>query len=229
MEDRFMRMSRVALVAVAGLCLAATACDGTGSGSASGSADASGASGSASAGAVAAPSGGGTAGSCVVGTWKSTGASGSVSAAGVKGTFGGGSGYTVTVAPDGATVVDFTGMQPATFATTVGGTDIKGSLVYNGKVTGAVRLPATSATSGQWEPTGTADFSSLRLTVDVTSPVSSRLADNVLVSQYTGETGGSVDTTPIMKNGTYECGTNTLTLGPPPNTPIGATWTLERA
>lgn len=234
-----MRMSRIALVMVAGLSLAATAaCEGTGAGSASssdsGSASASGSDSGASGGAsgggvVAAPSGGGTAGSCVVGTWKSTGFAGTLATAGVSGTVSGGGGYLVTIAPDGTTVVDFTGMQPATFESTVSGTQLKGSFVYGGKVTGAVRLPATGATSGQWEPAGNADFSTLTVTVDVTSPVKSRLADNVPVSRFTGETGGSVDTTPILKNGTYQCGTNTLTLGPPPNTPIGGTWTLERA
>jgi hypothetical protein len=175
-----------------------------------------------------APGGGGTAGSCVVGTWKANGFSGTLATAGVQGTFSGGGGYTVTVAPDGATVVNFAGMQPATFESTVGGTNFKGSFTYGGKITGAIRLPATGVTSGQWEPAGTADFSSLTVTVDVTSPIRSRLADNVPVSRFTGETGGSVDTTPILKNGTYECSGNTLTLGPPPNTPIGGTWTLSR-
>jgi hypothetical protein len=239
-----MRITRIAVVA-AGLTLGLAACTSNGSpnGSAtpgaSGSADASsgastGASTGASAGASSGPSAPGVANPCVVGTWKSTGMNGTFDAGGARGSASGGGGLTLTVAGNGGTVVDFAGMQPVTFTTTAAGTEIKGQFAYGGKVTGAVAAPPTATTTGVWKPVGTTDWSSLTVTVDMISPVNGRVFDQVKIADFAGagggQTGGSVDVQPILREAAYECSGNTLKLGPPPGTTaVGGTWVLQRS
>jgi hypothetical protein len=125
-------------------------------------------------------------------------------------------------------------MRPVTFSTTAGGTEIKGQFVYGGKVTGAVAVPATATTTGVWKPVGTVDWGSLTVTVDMTSPVNGRVFDKVRIADFAnsggGQTGGSVDVQPILREATYECSGNSLKLGPPPGaTAAGGTWALQRA
>jgi hypothetical protein len=224
-----MRGSRLALLAAVGLGLAMTGCDRGGGADVTASASAAAPS-SGMSSAQAAPVVSGTAGACAVGTWKSTGFTTTLATAGVTATATGGGGFTLSIGPDGATTVDFTGMQPVVFATSVAGADVKGSFTYGGKVAGTVRLPATSGDSGAWEPVGAADFSALTVTVDLLSPVQARVADKLPITQFVGaQTGGAVDSTPILRSGTYRCTPSTLTLGPPENTPAGASWTLQRA
>jgi hypothetical protein len=224
-----MRGSRLALLAAVGLGLALAGCDRGGATGGAASASAAAPSSGASS-AQAAPAVSGTAGACTVGTWKSTGFAGTLATAGVTGSIAGGGGFTLSIGPDGATIVDFTGMQPVTFATAVAGADVKGSFTYGGKVAGTLRLPATTGDAGAWEPVGAADFSALTVTVDLLSPVQARVADKLPITQFAGaQTGGAVDSTPILRSGTYRCTSSTLTLGPPENTPAGATWTLQRA
>jgi hypothetical protein len=220
-----MKISRAALLAVAALALGVAGCDS--------STDTPGASGSTSptAAATTASTGSGTSGACVVGTWKSTGFTGSFDQAGTTGTINGGAGYTLVVAPDGATTVDFAGMSPVQFAAKVSGTDVKGSFTYGGKVVGAVKLPA-SGTSGNWEPTGTSDFKALTVKLSLTAPValdlpSQSIADLAGMSQV--QVGSAIDAQPVLKNGTYKCEGNTLTLGPPAGTTVGGTWAYQKA
>jgi hypothetical protein len=232
-----MRIARIAVVA-AGLTLGLAACTPNGSpnGSAAPSAStgtSTGASSGASSGASAAGVAG-VANTCVVGTWKSTGMNATFDAAGARGSASGGSGLLMTVAGNGATVVDFAGAQPVAFTTTAGGTEIKGQFSYGGKVSGAVAVPATATTTGVWKPVGTADWRTLTVTVDMVSPVNGRVFDHIKIADFAsaggGQTGGSVDLQPILREATYECSGNTLTLGPPPGaTPGVGTWVLQRA
>jgi hypothetical protein len=238
-----MRITRVAVVA-AGLTLGLAGCASNGSldGSAAPSASAgssngaaAGASAGASAGAATGASAAGVANSCVVGNWKSTGVDLTFDAGGARGSASGGSGVLLSVAGSGATVVDFAGMQPVAFTTTAAGAEIKGQFAYGGKVNGAVQVPASATTTGVWKPVGTTDWSTLTVTVDMVSPVSGRVFDHVKIADFAsaggGQTGGSVDAQPILREATYECSGNTLKLGPPPGTAAAAsgTWVLQRA
>jgi hypothetical protein len=219
-----MKISRAALLAVAALALGVAGCDS--------STNTPGAAGSTSpTSAPTSASTGGSSAACVVGTWKSTGFKGSFDTAGTTGTIDGGAGYTLVVGPDGATSVDFAGMQPIQFAAKVSGTDVKGAFTYGGKVTGAIKLP-TSGTAGNWEPTGTSDFKALTVKLSLTAPVqldlpSQSIADLAGMSQV--QVGSAIDAQPVLKNGTFKCDGNTLTLGPPAGTTVGGTWTLQKA
>jgi hypothetical protein len=171
---------------------------------------------------------------CVVGNWKSTGVNMSFDAGGARGSASGGSGLTLNVAGDGATVVDFTGMQPVAFTTNAGGAEIKGEFTYGGKVTGAVHVPASATTTGVWKPVGTTDWKTLTVTVDMISPVKGRVFDHVKIADFASagsdQAGGSVDVQPIMREATYECSGNTLKLGPPAgSSSVGGTWVFQRA
>lgn len=221
-----MKISRAALLAVAALALGVAGCD-----SSSNTPGASGSTSPTAAATTASTGSGGTSAACVVGAWKSTGFAGSFDQSGTTGTISGGAGYTLTVAPDGATTVDFAGMQPVQFAAKVSGTDVKGAFTYGGKVNGAVKLP-TTGTSGNWEPTGTSDFKALTVKLSLTAPVqldlpSQSIADLAGMSQV--QVGSAIDAQPVLKNGTYKCDGNTLTLGPPAGTNVGGTWTLQKA
>ncbi|GAA1815755.1 hypothetical protein HC028_09815 [Planosporangium flavigriseum] len=237
-----MRITRIAVVA-AGLTVGLTACTSNGSltGSTAPSASTSvstsvstSASAGTSAGASAGPSVAGVANPCVVGTWKSTGMNGTFDANGVRGTTNGGVGLSLTVAASGATVVDFTGMQPVSFSATAGTSEIKGQFLYGGKVAGSVAVPATATTTGVWKPIGATDWRTLTVTVDMISPVSGRVFDHMKIADFAtaggSQTGGSVDLQPILREAAYECSGNSLKLGPPPGTTSAVgTWVLQRA
>jgi hypothetical protein len=223
------------LVAAAAVSIGLAGCDnGAKSGTPSASGGTSGSSGSATTGSSGGPTGaaaGGTAASCVVGTWKADSSSGQLNNSGVTGTIQGGGGFTLKINSDGGTIVDFDGMQPAMFSFAVAGGEIKGQFMYGGQVKGTLKMPGTG-TSGNWEPVGPADFSTLTVTVDMTKPVQARIADKVAISQFTGtgttQTGNAVDGQPILKAGTYKCDTDKLTVGPPANA-SGVTWVFRKA
>lgn len=233
-----MRITRatVAAVAAVGLALLAGGCRtngaaGTGAaGTGTAGTGAAGAAASASS-APATQAPGGAAGSCVVGTWRATSLNLTISTNGATTTATGGSGYTLTVSATGATVVDFARMQPVTFATKVSGTEVKGRFSYGGTVRGQLRVPAGA--SGQWQPAGTVDWSTLTVTVELLSPVQVKVFDGVRIADFaaagTGQTGGAVDAQPVLHAGTFRCSGDTLILGPPSGSPVGGTWTLRRA
>jgi hypothetical protein len=219
-----MRSTRIAAILV-GFGLALAGCT-SGNGTPGGGSTASSPAGGASA------TTGGTAPACVVGAWKAIGVKVTANVAGVTTTGEGGGGFTVTISPDGKTVIDFTGMQPVTFATQAAA-NIKGSYVFKGRVNGAIKVPTGNSTSGKWEPTGTIDWTTVLVTVDVTDPVQARIFDNVPLTNFTGtgtaQTGGAVDVTPLLREGTFECSGDTLKIGPPTGKDTGFTWTLQKA
>jgi hypothetical protein len=233
-----MRITRTALLVVVGAGVALTGCTSTGgvaggpSGSASAPASAS-ASASASTSASTPAAGGASSSSCLVGNWRTTAASMDAAAAGAILSASGGSGVGLAIDPQGKTVVDFGGAQPVVFQTKVADAEVKGQFGYGGKVNGAIRLPLTG-TSGTWEPTGPVDWSSLTLTLELTTPVQVKVLDKAKVADYTGQsstqTGNVVDTQPFLRRGTYSCSADTLKITPDTgNTGAGITWTLRRA
>jgi hypothetical protein len=231
------KTGKATLLAVAVLSIGLTGCNGSngptpgGSTSAGASGTGPGASGSATTSAPGGGTGTGTAASCLVGTWRTTGMTGTLSGGGVEGNVQGGSGVAVTIAPDGKTAVNFDGMQPVEFAFRVASSEVKGKFTYGGRVNGVVRTPA--ADQGKFEPTGTTDWNTLTVTVDLTAPAAVRVADKVSIAQFAGtdsaETGGAVDAQPILRNSTYKCGGNKLELTPATGTPATGTWVLTKA
>jgi hypothetical protein len=177
--------------------------------------------------------GGSLAGSCVAGNWRGTGMNTSFDAGnGAKGTASGGSGVEVAISPDGRTVIDFSRMQPINFQADVGGNAFKGQFTYGGKVTGAVQVSSATASTGTWKPVGPSDWSNLIVSVEVTSPIQTKI-DNVKVSDYVnsngGQSAGSVDAEPILREASFSCSGDGLTIGPPPGSTVGGTWLLTRA
>ncbi len=158
---------------------------------------------------------------CPAGSWTSTSVASSASAAGVTLTISGGSGVKLTVGADGTVNADFTGMQPATFTTQVGGVNVGGQISYSGPVTGNVAAPGSTPTtgtsglgtatplstgagtpaptgsagsgpSGAWSPTGTPNTSGLTITIKLTAPTAATVLDNVKVSDVTSGQLGQV-------------------------------------
>jgi len=161
---------------------------------------------------------------CLVGTWQST------SVAGMAGVSGG-SGVRLTIAADGTTTTDFTSMQPITFAVKIAETNVKGRFMYSGEASGKIRTESPTATSGKWEPSGSIDWSKVKVTAELTEPVSAKPADNLPIRDFLGDkssqTGGVVDIDPLLGAGTYACeGTTTLILTPQDTS--GLKWTLTR-
>ncbi|MFG2038209.1 hypothetical protein [Dactylosporangium sp. NPDC048998] len=230
---------KAAIAAVAVLGIGLTGCSGDKANP--GAAASAGASGNASAGAStgagddsgAGTTGGGgqgTAASCLVGTWKADSLTGKLSGA-VNGTFTGGGGTLLTIDSGGKTQVDFGPMQPVTFTFSVSGNDVKGTFAYGGKVNGSIKTP--SSATGTLEPTGTVDFGTLTVTVDLTAPASVRVADKMPITEFTGsgtaDTGGAVDGQPLLKKSQYDCAGNTLKLSPPQGGADTGTWTFKKA
>ncbi len=167
---------------------------------------------------------------CAVGKWTSVEVKGGSMVTG-------GGGVAVDIAANGTLTMDFASMQPATFSVRAGNTDFKGKFVYGGKATGMIRTsaplaspPGLGTSQGTWEPAGPVDWSTLTVTLDLTSPVQGRPLDKLPLKDYLGDksssTGGVVDVAPILGKGTYICEGATLVLTPEGNR--GLVWTLAR-
>jgi hypothetical protein len=218
------RRTMIALTAGLGLALAGCA-EGT---------DTPGASASGSATGSAAATGGPVA-SCVVGDWRSTALTADAASKrnNVSANLTGGAGIKVKIGPNGATTIDFTGMDPVNFSAKVASADVRGKFVYAGTASGQVSTgaapagAATPAPTGAWEPVGDLNWEATRLTLDLTEPVQARPFDNTPIGKYVGsETGNAVDVDPIFDRGTYTCGGDTLTITPDQDADIP--WTLKK-
>lgn len=206
------RRTIVALSAGLGLALAGCA-EGTGTPGA-------GASGSP----TATKTSGGPVASCIVGDWRSVALTADAASKrnNVSANLTGGAGIKVKVGPNGATTIDFTGMDPVNFSAKVANTDVRGKFTYAGTASGTVSTgpaPAnatvTPKPSGSWEPVGDLNWSATTLTLDLTEPVQARPFDNTPIGKYVGtQTGNAVDIDPIFDRGTYTCGGDTLTITP---------------
>lgn len=168
---------------------------------------------------------------CVVGDWRSTEVDGQVGDDVGRAELGGGAGVMLAVAADGASRLDFTGMDPVTLSGEVAGAELAGQLSYSGQATGTIRTD-TGVTSGSWEPEGEVDWSAVRLTLDLTSPIEGRPLDNVplgeALERLDEATGEAVDVDPLLREGSFRCEQDLLVLSPTEGTD-GMSWTLRRA
>ncbi|WP_329104017.1 hypothetical protein OG792_28460 [Micromonospora sp. NBC_01699] len=230
-----MRTSAIAAVAaLAGLGLAASGCTdggavglatpspsgGTGTVAPSGSASAS-----------AGPATGGPVASCVTGNWRTASAAGQTGGTLASASISGGDGVLVQVGPTGATTVDFGTMKPVTFKAQLGDARISGTFSYAGKASGTVSTGAGGGSTGDWAPVPPLQWGDTRVTVALTEPTPATLFENVKISEYVGDgasrSGDVVDIQPLLGEGRYQCGTDTLTLTP--KDAGGLTWVLNRA
>jgi hypothetical protein len=87
--------------------------------------------------------------------------------------------------------------------------------------------------SGPWQPVGEINFADLRATIKVTAPVNATIADNVKLSEITGnqttQVGNAVDLQPLLRAGQYTCSGDQLTVALSGGTAPTVTWTFARA
>jgi hypothetical protein len=90
-----------------------------------------------------------------------------------------------------------------------------------------------TGTSGPWQPVGQINFADLRATIKVTAPVSATIADNVKLSELTGnqttQVGNAIDLQPLLRAGQYTCSGDQLTVVLSAGTAPTVTWTFARA
>jgi hypothetical protein len=156
---------------------------------------------------------------CIVGQW--TGVGFDVHLQDITET--GGAGVTMHIDPKGNLTVVFDGMKPVNFS----GKGASGSFVYNGRVSGRIKLPPGGATSGTWEYASAADIKGLTATVHVTSPVELDLGPIDLLELASEFGAGAVSSEPMIAGG-WTCSGNTMTTTPPANSEVSGTWTLTR-
>jgi hypothetical protein len=162
---------------------------------------------------------------CIVGHWTST----EFQAATKVESERGGAGVTMTIGSDGSMSVVFGGMAPVDITAP----DTRASFTFAGQVTGKVVLPAGQAgpSSGVWQavPGSAADYRSLTVTVQVTSPISDTIGP-LPVSQLASSFGAGasgVDAHPLS-GGTWSCAGNTLVNRAPSSVPSDGTWMWAR-
>ncbi|MEV4626152.1 hypothetical protein AB0J90_07665 [Micromonospora sp. NPDC049523] len=228
-----MRTSAIAAVAtLAGLGLAVSGCTeggavGLATPSPSGATSTAAPSGSATAAAAT----GGPVASCVTGDWRTASAAGQTGGALASASISGGDGVLVKIGPTGSTTVDFGSMKPVTFKAQLGDARIAGTFSYAGKASGTVSTGTGGGTTGDWAPVPPLQWGDTRVTVALTEPTPATLFENVKISEYVGDgasrSGDVVDIQPLLGEGRYQCGGNTLTLTP--KDASGLTWVLNRA
>ncbi len=175
--------------------------------------------------------GGGPVAACVVGEWQTTAAKLSATGPLGSGSASGGGGVTVKVSASGQTDVDFTPMQAVMFSGTAAGAAVKGQFSYTGKATGQIRTGDATSTSGVWEPVGNANWADVKVTLELTEPIQAKPFDKLPISDTVNDatnkqTGGVVDTDPLLGKAKYTCSGSTLTLAPEDN--LGVTWELSK-
>ncbi|HEY8474901.1 MAG TPA: hypothetical protein VIL37_20065 [Natronosporangium sp.] len=180
----------------------------------------------------ATPTGGATGvAECVVGDWRTSGVEAGTGGEPASINVGGGGDVAVTIGADGATTVDFAGMEPVSFDGEIAGVSVAGDLSYGGSASGTVRTDP-GVTSGAWEPVDSADWSGVTLTVNLTEPVTGTPLDQVpigdAVEQADQVTGEVIDIEPVLGTGSFECDGDTLVLRPTAGD-TGLTWTLVTA
>jgi hypothetical protein len=125
--------------------------------------------------------------------------------------------------------VDLKATAPATSSTSASG-GTTGLSTPTGSPTGS---SAGSGKSGAWHPTGTVNVSALRITVKVTQPVAATILDNAKVSDVTGsqttQVANAVDLQPLLREGTYSCGTDNKTLTITTSNAPTVVWSMTRA
>jgi hypothetical protein len=166
---------------------------------------------------------------CVVGEWTSAQVGLQAGGPAASASLSGGSGIIVRVDPSGKTEVDFTVMDPARFSASAGEAALTGQFRYSGHAVGRIRTGDATSRTGPWEPVGTADFSDVRITVDLSDPVMVRAFENVPITPLIAgdhQAGGAVEADPMLSRAQYQCGSNTLTLSKADGS--GLMWQLSR-
>lgn len=222
-------ISVVAVSACAVLAGLAVACNKTPSGSDTPATPAAAAPSAAGAAASAAPDATPLGGfdPCLVGTWKGT----AFSLKTEQVTAEGGANLSLKIDANGASVVDFGPMAPINGK----GAGANFDFQYSGKASGKLSTP----TRGTIASTST-DYSSLRVTTNVSLPGAGKLAlfKNKPVSELAQMVAGAVpgkapaaaappgiDSSPIFSNSRYTCAGDTLTLS---GDKLAAEWSFTR-
>jgi len=172
---------------------------------------------------------GGPVAACAVGEGTSAQLTTQASSPAGEASVSGGGGVMLRISGNGNAEVDFATMDPVHFSATNGEAALTGQFRYNGHATGQIHTGDAASTSGIWEPVGKADFSDVRITVDLSDPIKLRAFDNVPISPIIAgdkQTGGIVEADPVLARANYICGPNTLTLTRPDAG--GLTWQLSR-
>jgi hypothetical protein len=168
---------------------------------------------------------------CVVGDWQTSATKLSTTGLLSSGSASGGGGVTLKVGAGGQTEVDFTPMQPVAFSGTASGAAVKGQFFYAGKASGQIRTGDATSMSGTWEPVGKANWADVLVTLELTEPITAKPFDklplaNALNDATNTQTGGVVDTDPLLGKAKYTCSGSVLTLAPEDNS--GVTWELTK-
>lgn len=162
--------------------------------------------------------------SCLVGTWHGTGFSGT--AASGDFTASGGAGLTLRIDPVGNFVMDFDGMQSASFSEAVA--NAAGTWSVSGQEKALIALPAPGATSGTLTiRSGQVDMGNLAITMNLTAPIAYTFGP-MSVSQFAaaaGASGGSVSYPGV--GDTWQCHGNGLTINTRSATSSGV-WTFTK-
>lgn len=168
---------------------------------------------------------------CFTGEWEATAVTGQVSIPQASLELTGGSGTLLSITPDGQTTLRFDAMQPITFTAALLGALGKGQYQYHGMLRGAVDTAAATGDSGPWRPTGTVDWSQLQLTLRLTDPIDLTLLDKARLSKLPGDAqspaGDAVDLQPLLREGTYRCEGDALTISPEKSGPT-LNWAFSR-
>src|SRR5262245_8821480 len=150
---------------------------------------------------------------CVRGDWESTGVTVEHRAMDDF-QVGGGGGVSLMIKDDGATTVDFAGMNKIDFSGQAHNITVRGLAELHGQATATVSTNENDSNSGTIEA---ADVNSVdvELTVVLTEPFASRPVDGVPVDklrQLAHKDGNEGHHTPVLSEATYKCANDTLTL-----------------
>jgi len=160
---------------------------------------------------------------CLVGRWTSVGFA-------ITGKIveHGGDGVTMHIDPQGKATVVFTGMSPVTFSSTISTPRTAGHFTFSGTVTGSVKLPSASATSGPWQEVTSSGAGGIRVDVRITEPISYHLGPIGVSSLAGAASGGGAIASPQVTSGAWQCTGDTLVSTPPANGSVQGAWTLRR-
>lgn len=168
---------------------------------------------------------------CFTGDWEATAVTGQVTMSNASLELAGEGGTQLSLSPDGQARLNFDTMQPVTFTTALAGAQGKVQYRYHGTLVGTVNTAVAQGDTGPWRPTGTVDWSGLRLTLRLTEPISLTLLDQAQLSKLPGDAqspaGDAVDLQPLLREGTYRCEGDTLTISPEKSGP-NLDWTFNR-
>lgn len=175
---------------------------------------------------------------CVVGDWRTTALPADTEVGAVNADVTGGAGVAISISPEGATTIDFSGMQPIAFSARIAEVAVAGRFTYAGTARGTMTTEPTTesvspsatgaapgasasaapAATGTWRPVGDINWQGVRFTLDLTEPAQARPFDDVPLGEYTGgeadRTGDVVDIDPFFDAGRYTCRGDTLTVSP---------------